>query len=174
MNRDEAAEILEYLLEAACELDEAKAAAAILEDRDEDAATLKEFIIKLNSELLLTIYERFGHERFGDLIPFKAFPEINSSLRWDQVQLPSSVSESQVDQILFSVIVPQWHKMARVILEAVTRGQKEGLGITDEMFAARVQVLVDADRLESQGDLRKWRHSEVRLKAEIAGLRSYN
>ena len=61
-----------------------------------------------------------------------------------------------------------------MILEAVTRGQKEGLGITDEMFAARVQVLVEADRLESQGDLRKWRHSEVRLKAEIASLRSYN
>ena len=54
------------------------------------------------------------------------------------------------------------------------RGQKEAPGITDEMFAARVQVLVDAGRLESQGDLRKWRHSEVRLNAEIAGLRSYN
>ncbi len=74
MNRDEAAEILEYLLEAACELDEAKAAAAVLEDRDKDAATLKELIIKLNSELLQTIYERFGHDRFGDLIPFKRFP----------------------------------------------------------------------------------------------------
>jgi Protein of unknown function len=174
MNRDEAAEILEYLLEAACELDEAKAAAAVLEDRDKDAATLKEFIIKLNSELLQTIYERFGHERFGDLIPFKEFPEINSSLRWDQVQLPPSASESQVDQILLSVIVPQWHKMARIIWDAVKRSEELALGITDEMFAARVQVLVEADRLEGQGDLRKWRHSEVRLKAEIASLRNYN
>ena len=64
--------------------------------------------------------------------------------------------------------------MARIIWEAVKRGQELALGITDEMFAARVQVLVEADRLEGQGDLRKWRHSEVRLKAEIAGLRSYN
>jgi hypothetical protein len=168
MNRDEAAEILEYLLEAACELDEAKAAAAILEDRDEDAAALKEFIIKLNSELLQTIYERFGYDRFGDLIPFKVFPEINSSLRWDQVQLPSSASEFQVDEILLSVIVPRWHKMARVIWDAVKRSEEQALGITDEMFAARVKVLVEADRLESQGDLRKWRHSEVRLKAETA------
>jgi hypothetical protein len=169
MNRDEAAEILEYLLEAACELDEAKAAAAILEDRDKDAATLKEFIIKLNSELLLTIFDRFP-----DLIPFKEFPEINSSLRWDQVQLPPSVSESQVDRILLSVIVPQWHKMARVIWDAVKRSEEQALGITDEVFAARVPVLVEADRLEGQGDLRKWRHSEVRLKAEIASLRNYN
>ena len=52
MDRDQAAEILEYLLEAALELDEAKAAAAVLADRDEDAANLKAFIIKLNSELL--------------------------------------------------------------------------------------------------------------------------
>jgi hypothetical protein len=169
MNRDEAAEILEYLLEAACELDEAKAAAAVLEDRDKDAATLKEFIIKLNSELLQTIFDRFP-----DLIPFKEFPEINSSLRWDQVQLPPSASESQVDQILLSVIVPQWHKMARIIWDAVKRSEELALGITDEMFAARVQVLVEADRLEGQGDLRKWRHSEVRLKAEIASLRNYN
>jgi hypothetical protein len=169
MNQDQAAEILEYLLEAAHELDEAKAAATVIADQDEDAASLRELIIKLNSELLQTIFDRFR-----DLIPFEEFPEINSSLRWDQVRLPPSASESQVDQILLSVIVPQWHKMARIIWEAVKRGEELALGITDEMFAARVQVLVEADRLEGQGDLRKWRHSEVRLKAEIAGLRSYN
>jgi hypothetical protein len=33
MNRDQAAEILEHLLEATHELDEAKAAAAVLQDR---------------------------------------------------------------------------------------------------------------------------------------------
>ena len=38
MDRDQAAEILEYLLEAAHELDEARAATAVLADRDEDAA----------------------------------------------------------------------------------------------------------------------------------------
>jgi hypothetical protein len=32
------------------------------------------------------------------------------------------------------------------------------------MFAARILALADAGRIESQGDLRKWRHSEVRLK----------
>jgi hypothetical protein len=31
-------------------------------------------------------------------------------------------------------------------------------------LAARIQALVMAGCLESQGDLRKWRHSEARLK----------
>src|SRR3954447_17073330 len=159
MNRDQAAEIIEHLLEAACELDEARAAAAVLADGDEDAAALRAFVIKINSELLRTIFDRFG-----DLVPFEEFPEISSSLRWDQVQLPPSVSEAQVDQIILSVMSLHWHKMARVIWEAVKLSEERSLGVSDEMFAARVKVLVEADRLESQGDLRKWRHSEVRLK----------
>ena len=37
-------------------------------------------------------------------------------------------------------------------------------GLSDEEIAARLQVLADSDRIEGIGDLRKWRHSEVRLK----------
>ena len=161
MNREQAEEILEYLLEAAFELDEAKAAANVFADQDKDAAALSALIIKLNSELLQAIYARFR-----DLIPFEEFPEISSSLRWDQVQLPPSVSEAQVDQIILSVIAPQWHKMARIIWDAVKRSEELALEVRDEAFAARIQVLVEAGRLESQGDLRKWRHSEVRKKLE--------
>ena len=161
MNREQAEDILEYLLEAAFELDEAKAAANVFADQDKYAAALSALIIKLNSELLQAIYARFR-----DMIPFEEFPEINSSLRWDQVQLPPSVSEAQVDQIILSVIAPQWHKMARIIWDAVKRSEELALGVRDEAFAARIQVLVEAGRLESQGDLRKWRHSEVRKKLE--------
>jgi hypothetical protein len=163
MDDEQAAEILDYLLTAARELDEARAAANILADHDKDAASVRELVIKLNSELLQAIFKRFP-----DLLPFDEFPEINSSLRWDQVRLPPSASEAQVDQVIFSVIAPYWHKMARIIWDAVKRGEELALGVTDEMFAARIHALVEADRLESQGDVRKWRHSEVRLKAERA------
>jgi hypothetical protein len=163
MDDEQAAEILEYLLTAARELDEARAATNILADHDKDAASVRQLVIKLNSELLQAIFERFP-----DFLPFDEFPEISSSLRWDQVRLPPSASEAQVDHIVFSVIAPRWHKMARIIWDAVKRGQELALGVTDEMFAARIQVLVEAGRLESQGDVRKWRHSEVRLKADRA------
>ncbi|NOJ43967.1 DUF3658 domain-containing protein [Bradyrhizobium australiense] len=72
--------------------------------------------------------------------------------------------EAQVDQIILSVVAPRWHKMARMICDAVQQGQERGFGVTDEMFAARIQALVEAGRLEHQADVRKWRHSEVRLK----------
>jgi hypothetical protein len=32
-----------------------------------------------------------------------------------------------------------------------------------EMLAARIQALAEAGSIESAGDLRAWRHSEVRL-----------
>jgi Protein of unknown function len=161
VDQEQAAEIFDYLLQAARELDEARAAADQLAEQDKDAAAISELAIKLNSELVEALFKRFP-----DLLPFKEFPAISSSLRWDQVRLPPSASEAQVDQIIFSVVAPYWHKMARIIWDAVKHGQELALGVTDEMFAARIQVLVEAGRLESQGDIRKWRHSEVRLKAE--------
>jgi Protein of unknown function len=159
MDREQAEEILDYLLAAAYELDEAKAAAAVLENQNEDAAFIRALATKLNSELLQAVFDRFP-----DLLTFEEFPEINSSLRWDQVKLPPTASESQIDEIVLSVIIPQWRKMAAVIWHAAKRSEELALGVTDEMFAARIRVLVDADRLESQGDLRRWRHSEVRKK----------
>jgi hypothetical protein len=163
MNREQAEAILDHLLAAAFELDEARAAAEILEDQDEDAASLKRLIIKLNSELLQTAYDRFP-----GLIPFEEFPEISSSLCWNQVQLPSSVSVAEIDRIIFSVMKPRWQKMAMVVGNASVRSEAIEVPVSHEMFAARIQALAAAGRLENQGDLRKWRHSEVRLKAEPA------
>jgi hypothetical protein len=139
MDEEQAAEIFDYLLQAARELDEARAAAEQLadQDKDKDAAAISELASKLNSELLQAMFKRFP-----DLLPFDEFPAISSTLRWDQVRLPPSASEAQVDQIIFSVVAPRWHKMARIIWDAVKQGQELTLGVTDEMFAARIQVLV--------------------------------
>lgn len=160
MNREQAEGILDHLLAAAFELDEARAAAAVLEDQDEDAASLKRLIVKFNSELLQT-----AHDRFPGLIPFGEFPEISSSLGWDQVQLPAAVSVAEIDRIIFSVMKPLWQKMAMVVGRAYVRSEAIEMPVSDEMFAARIQALAAAGRIENQGDLRKWRHSEIRLKA---------
>jgi hypothetical protein len=48
--------------------------------------------------------------------------------------------------------------------DAVERCCELALPIHAEALAARIQVLVVSGRLEGQGDLRKWRHSEVRAK----------
>jgi hypothetical protein len=35
--------------------------------------------------------------------------------------------------------------------------------VSAEIIGARIQALVEANRIESAGDLRKWHYSEVRL-----------
>jgi len=91
-------------------------------------------------------------------------PRISSKLRWDQVSLPESVSEADIDAIILSALTTRLQKTAKVIGKAVERCRELGLPISDEMLGARLQVLVKSDRMESAGDTRKWCHSEVRLK----------
>lgn len=159
MNREQAAKIFEHLFVAARDLDEARAAAFALAEQDESAASLEAFIVKLNSELIEALFDRFP-----DLMPFQEFPTISSTLRWDQVRLPPSISEKDIDAIIFLVMKPRWQKVAMVLGHALQRCKQLGLPISDEALAARIQVLDKADQLESQGDLRMWRFSEVRLK----------
>ncbi|XSC44306.1 hypothetical protein ACF1BQ_043035 [Bradyrhizobium sp. RDT10] len=74
------------------------------------------------------------------------------------------MTEADLDGILFSLLKPGWQKTAMVVILAAKRCQELALQIGDEEIAARLQVLSDSDRIEGIGDLRKWRHSEVRLK----------
>jgi len=159
MNREQAAEIFEHLFIAARELDEARAAAFALAERDESAASLEAFIFKMNSELIEALFDRFP-----DLMPFEEFPAISSTLRWDQVRLPRSVNEADIDAVILSVVTSRLQKMAMVVGTALQRCKQLGLAISDEALAARIQALAISGRLEGAGDLRKWRFSEVRLK----------
>jgi hypothetical protein len=51
-----------------------------------------------------------------------------------------------------------------VIAHALVRIREQSLPLSDEIIAARIEKLVESDRLEGNGDLRMWRFSEVRLK----------
>ena len=157
MDEDQAADILDYLLQAAHALDEARAAADQLSDKD--AAAISELASKLNSELLQEMFKRFPN-----LLPFNEFPAISSTLRWKEVSLPASISEADLDQIIFAAMTSQFRKTAMVISKALKRCEELGLPINGEILGARLGALAEADRIDGAGDLRKWRHSEVRLK----------
>jgi hypothetical protein len=43
------------------------------------------------------------------------------------------------------------------------RFQAQSIPVSDEIIAARIIALAETGRIEGAGDLRKWRHSEVRL-----------
>ena len=95
---------------------------------------------------------------------FEETPAISDTLRWEDVVLPDSISEAELDQIIFAEMKSQFRKTAFIIVKAVTRCEALGLPIDADMLGARLEALAEANRIDSAGDLQKWRHSEVRLK----------
>src|ERR1700738_627072 len=164
MKRQQAVRIHEHLLDAHLALDDAGMAIAGLdkEERLRFDRLLLEVVAALQQKLLAPI-----HDQYPDLEPpviDEEIPAISSELRWDQVRLPPSVTESDLDGIIFPILKPLWQKTAMVVILAMKRSKERGAPIGDEEIAARLQVLADSDRIEGIGDLRMWGHSEVRLK----------
>jgi hypothetical protein len=90
---------------------------------------------------------------------------IDSDLRWNQVRLPSPLSEADFDTVVLSALGRHWRKVAAIVIRVVEKYEHTHPAITYEIVAARLKALSDADMIEAQGDLRKWRFSEVRLKS---------
>jgi hypothetical protein len=89
-------------------------------------------------------------------------PIISSTLRWEDVSLPASTSEADLDRIIFSVMTSRLQKTALVIVKALERCKELALPIDADILGARLGALAESGRIESAGDLSKWRHSEVR------------
>jgi hypothetical protein len=88
---------------------------------------------------------------------------IDSDLRWEDVTLPASVSETDLDAVIFSVLTSKLQKTAMVIANALNRCDERALSVSAEIIGARIRALAEAGRIERAGDLRRWRYSEVRL-----------
>jgi len=96
--------------------------------------------------------------------PSGEVPTINSTLCWNEVRLPSSIMESDLDDVILSVMQPQWRKMALVLGNARAQCRERSWSLEPEILAARIEAMAEAGRIDHQGDLRSWRFSEVRLK----------
>ncbi len=165
MNREQAIKIQKHLLDACEAMDRARMVSAGLgkEERLRLGDELQWVVSDLQSELLSEIYDQYP-----DLEPPREEPKepiIFNSPRWGEVQLPESVSESDFDAIILSVMSPRWKKVAMIVGLAFERCEELGLPISHDVIAARIQALSVAGRIEDIGDLRMWYNSEVRLKA---------
>jgi hypothetical protein len=75
------------------------------------------------------------------------------------------MTPQEIDNAVLVVAEAHWRKVAMIILKAAER-LGPGLPRGDRgysMIVARIAALVAAGRLASQGDISRWRHSEVRL-----------
>lgn len=70
-----------------------------------------------------------------------------------------------IDTALLAQVSTNWRKVARIVGTAMLSMPSRPKGVPDVFFAKRVVLLVEAGRLESQGDLRRMGFSEVRLRS---------
>lgn len=68
-----------------------------------------------------------------------------------------------IDGLLLSTANGEWQKTALLISKMFEDPAFKGVEGLAAQIAARIQVLVDAGKLEAKGNLRRWRDSEVRL-----------
>jgi hypothetical protein len=76
------------------------------------------------------------------------------------------ISAKTLDQLLLSFCDTRWLKVARVIGNSYKILERCGIRpgtTTAKIIDMRMTALVGNGRLEAQGDIRKWRFSEVRL-----------
>lgn len=73
--------------------------------------------------------------------------------------------EQEIDDLILALATARWQKTAMIIAKASNRLEGEPGGNPEERVAERIRQLVETNRLESRGDLSRWRHSEVRRPA---------
>jgi hypothetical protein len=163
MDRDQAANIQKLIFSIEDSI--AKIEEIILECPREERSYFAEGIGELTETLRFNILERIYH-RFPELraSDSEEVPHVSSYLQWKDVTLPKSITASDLDAIILAVLKYHWLKTARIISDAAARFQDRFESVDLEIIGARIQVLADEGRIEAQGDVSKWRHSEVRLR----------
>jgi hypothetical protein len=160
MDRDRAAEIQKHLLEACAALDRATEAMSRVnkDERKAFAEILFEVHDALHFGLLRTLYAEHP-----ELKPPEEQPHISCTLRWSDVSLPDSISEADIDGAIAEALTTKWQKTALVVAKAFQLCEALPMPISTDMLGARIVALAESRRIEGAGDLRMWRHSEVRL-----------
>ena len=77
-------------------------------------------------------------------------------------ETPNAPADDALDVIVLSVADAEWRKVARFIAIVVDAAKAQGLETSGQDVAQRIYALVEADRLEARGNIRRWRAGEVR------------
>lgn len=105
------------------------------------------------------------YRRFPELEPpSKGKRFVDSKLTWKQVQLPPAVTVLDFDRVILSTLHRQWRKTASIVGNVSQHYREKGIDLDPAIAAARLMAMDASGLIESAGDLRKWRFSEVRLK----------
>lgn len=73
------------------------------------------------------------------------------------------MSAEAIDTAILGSAMTRWQKTAMVIAKSLEGLRASKVEASYDDIAERIYVLASQGRLEGQGDLTLWRHSEVRL-----------
>ncbi len=93
-------------------------------------------------------------------------PEPDRPLNAEEIALVSQLTDAQVAEIdgaIISHATNNWRKVAMIVALTMTKLPSRINGIPDLYYAQRVRKLVEAGKLESDGNLAYMCFSEVRL-----------
>jgi hypothetical protein len=162
MDKAQAIEIHKHLLAIGDAINKTEEALSKLdrEDRAIFGDPMNKLWGALHAHALRSVYDRYP-----ELQPIpEDFDHLNTELRWEDVMLPPSISEADLDAVILSKLKPRSLKVARVIGDVMRAFGERGLSIGEETVGVRIGWLAEVDRIKGFGDLRKWRFSEVSLK----------
>ena len=81
----------------------------------------------------------------------------------EKVALLSNADLEAIDESLLQNCSSLWRKVARVVGITMSEPANQEKELPDIFFASRIRVLVKNGKLESQGDLRAMRFSEIKI-----------
>jgi hypothetical protein len=75
------------------------------------------------------------------------------------------IPTADIDQVILSLCDREWLKVARIVGKTMKTFEGRQLHVSADEIDERMAFLVSSRQLESQGNIRNWRYSEVRLPA---------
>jgi hypothetical protein len=80
------------------------------------------------------------------------------------LKLGTIMTDSDIDASILAVVEASWRKVAMIVAKAaeILARDLPDEDDTYDLIARRIEVLVHDGRLVAKGDLKQWRHSEVR------------
>lgn len=83
-----------------------------------------------------------------------------------QLVMVGKLTESDLEKIDKAILKNsshQWRKVARVVGQTLLEFQSDFPGVPDIFYSERIELLVNSGALQSQGNLKKMRYSEIKL-----------
>lgn len=164
MDRDTAKVLYDSCERVLTELDKAELAIRQISDPTERASLLQalgramtEVLGKLRAPIV---------RQYPDLEPVQTPGEPDTVLDAEDLEVVSRLTPGDVELIektLMAECTASWRKVARIVGAAMKSLPAQFAEVPDGYYAQRVVALVDASKLESQGNLQHMRFSEVRL-----------